>query len=340
MDQDRYNEYPGERRSTSQPRSGSGSGGAPSGAGRSGSSSGRTYDGYNGQSTRGQAPSGGSGYERGATPNRTGATGSQYGGYERGSAPTRSGSADRRYEGYDRGNAPSRSSASGSQYGYDRGAASPGRSASAGGSQYSAGRSSSASGSGGSRGYTGGSSGAPRKKKKKRRYRLRIQPRAFFILSITLVVIAMIIVGINAFGKSQNPQAVQASSNPGLFSELFKTPTPSPTPTPTPTPTPSPTPPYEIPHAVDSTQPSVYGITTAVEENGTKVDSYQRLEKIEFLPDVPYTMYFYSGYGIHGTYWHHNFGTPMSHGCINMRTSDAAWLYSWSVVGTPVVIHY
>ncbi|HKG53051.1 MAG TPA: L,D-transpeptidase family protein, partial [Anaerolineales bacterium] len=28
-----------------------------------------------------------------------------------------------------------------------------------------------------------------------------------------------------------------------------------------------------------------------------------------FLPDVPYIMYFYKGYGLHGTYWHHNFGT-------------------------------
>jgi len=58
-----------------------------------------------------------------------------------------------------------------------------------------------------------------------------------------------------------------------------------------------------------------------------------------YLPDVPYTMYFYSGYGIHGTYWHNNFGTPMSHGCVNMRTSDAEWLFNWSSVGTLVNIH-
>lgn len=59
-----------------------------------------------------------------------------------------------------------------------------------------------------------------------------------------------------------------------------------------------------------------------------------------YLPDVPYTMYFYQGYGIHGTYWHHNFGTPMSHGCINMRTEDAEWLFYWASVGTLVNIHY
>ena len=59
-----------------------------------------------------------------------------------------------------------------------------------------------------------------------------------------------------------------------------------------------------------------------------------------YLPDVPYVMYFFSGYGIHGTYWHDNFGTPMSHGCINLTISDAEWLYNFSEVGTRVNIHY
>jgi lipoprotein-anchoring transpeptidase ErfK/SrfK len=59
-----------------------------------------------------------------------------------------------------------------------------------------------------------------------------------------------------------------------------------------------------------------------------------------YLPNVPYTMYFYEGYGIHGTYWHNNFGTPMSHGCVNLRTPDAKWAYNWAKVGTLVNIHY
>ena len=59
-----------------------------------------------------------------------------------------------------------------------------------------------------------------------------------------------------------------------------------------------------------------------------------------FLPDVPYVMYFHRGYGLHGTYWHNNFGTPMSHGCINLRTGDAGWLYNWASVGTVVNVHY
>jgi lipoprotein-anchoring transpeptidase ErfK/SrfK len=59
-----------------------------------------------------------------------------------------------------------------------------------------------------------------------------------------------------------------------------------------------------------------------------------------YLPDVPYTMYFYKDYGLHGTYWHNNFGTPMSHGCVNLSIPDAAWLYSFSTVGTVVNVHY
>lgn len=58
------------------------------------------------------------------------------------------------------------------------------------------------------------------------------------------------------------------------------------------------------------------------------------------LPNVPHVMYFYGGYGLHGTYWHNNFGTPMSHGCVNLTQSDASWVYNWAPVGTKVVTHY
>jgi lipoprotein-anchoring transpeptidase ErfK/SrfK len=59
-----------------------------------------------------------------------------------------------------------------------------------------------------------------------------------------------------------------------------------------------------------------------------------------YLPNVPYVMYFYKGYGLHGTYWHNNFGTPMSHGCINFSIPDAAWLFDFANIGTLVNIHY
>lgn len=49
-----------------------------------------------------------------------------------------------------------------------------------------------------------------------------------------------------------------------------------------------------------------------------------------YLPDVPYTMYFYGGYALHGTYWHSNFGQPMSHGCVNLSSDDAQKLFDWA----------
>lgn len=58
-----------------------------------------------------------------------------------------------------------------------------------------------------------------------------------------------------------------------------------------------------------------------------------------YLPGVPYTMYFYRGYALHGTYWHSNFGTPMSHGCVNMITDEARWLFDFASVGTLVNVH-
>lgn len=49
------------------------------------------------------------------------------------------------------------------------------------------------------------------------------------------------------------------------------------------------------------------------------------------LPGVPWVAYFTStGVAFHGTYWHTDFGRPRSHGCINMRTEEARWLYRWS----------
>jgi len=58
------------------------------------------------------------------------------------------------------------------------------------------------------------------------------------------------------------------------------------------------------------------------------------------LKDVPYVMFFSGDYGLHGTYWHNNFGTPMSRGCVNLTIDDAAWLFSWASVGTVVNVHY
>lgn len=58
-----------------------------------------------------------------------------------------------------------------------------------------------------------------------------------------------------------------------------------------------------------------------------------------YLRNVPYVQYFYEDYSLHGTFWHNNFGQPMSHGCVNLSTPDAEWLYSWAGYGTLVNIH-
>jgi lipoprotein-anchoring transpeptidase ErfK/SrfK len=58
-----------------------------------------------------------------------------------------------------------------------------------------------------------------------------------------------------------------------------------------------------------------------------------------YLEDVPYVMYFYQGYGFHGTFWHTNFGHQMSHGCVNLPTEEAGWLFEFADIGTLVNVH-
>ncbi len=57
-----------------------------------------------------------------------------------------------------------------------------------------------------------------------------------------------------------------------------------------------------------------------------------------YLPDVPYVLYFFAGYALHGTYWHDDFGQPRSHGCVNLPTPEAEWFYNWADVGTPIMV--
>lgn len=54
------------------------------------------------------------------------------------------------------------------------------------------------------------------------------------------------------------------------------------------------------------------------------------------LPNVPWTMYFYQGYGIHGAYWHNTFGRVRSHGCVNLDTDEAKWFFDFAPIGTLV----
>jgi len=65
-----------------------------------------------------------------------------------------------------------------------------------------------------------------------------------------------------------------------------------------------------------------------------------------YLPNVPWVQFFGNsqvpwsrGFSFHGTYWHNNFGHPMSHGCVNMKTPEAQALYNWAPMGTRVIIY-
>jgi lipoprotein-anchoring transpeptidase ErfK/SrfK len=57
------------------------------------------------------------------------------------------------------------------------------------------------------------------------------------------------------------------------------------------------------------------------------------------LRDVPWIQYFASGYALHGAYWHDVFGTPRSHGCVNLAPIDARVVFLWSDPPLPAGWH-
>ena len=59
------------------------------------------------------------------------------------------------------------------------------------------------------------------------------------------------------------------------------------------------------------------------------------------VPNVPWVVFFNpDAEAFHGAYWHNNFGTPMSHGCINMTIPDAKMMYNFAYIGMRVSVHY
>ena len=57
-----------------------------------------------------------------------------------------------------------------------------------------------------------------------------------------------------------------------------------------------------------------------------------------YIEGVPYFMTYAGNFGFHAAYWHDNFGTAASHGCINLAPADAKWLYDWAGLGERVII--
>ncbi|MFH1436919.1 MAG: L,D-transpeptidase family protein [Pseudomonadota bacterium] len=57
------------------------------------------------------------------------------------------------------------------------------------------------------------------------------------------------------------------------------------------------------------------------------------------IEDVPWTMYFYKSYALHGAFWHRSFGNQRSHGCVNLSPADARWVFYWSDPELPLGWH-
>jgi hypothetical protein len=57
-----------------------------------------------------------------------------------------------------------------------------------------------------------------------------------------------------------------------------------------------------------------------------------------YLEDVPWTMYYDHARALHGAYWRTAYGFPQSHGCVNLTTADAHWLFNWANVGDWVYV--
>ena len=171
----------------------------------------------------------------------------------------------------------------------------------------------------------------------------------------------------------------KASLTPTPTNTPTSTPTPTLTPTPTPTLTPTPTatptrrPALSWTYSEDPQELADEGRWIDVDLSAQRVTAYDGAEMVRsfvvstgtaihptltgqfrvyiklvstpmagpgyYLPGVPFTMYYYKGYALHGTYWHSNFGTPMSHGCINLTIPDSEWLFNFAEVGTLVNVH-
>jgi lipoprotein-anchoring transpeptidase ErfK/SrfK len=180
-----------------------------------------------------------------------------------------------------------------------------------------------------------------------------------------------LVIGLGLWFGGQPADAKQPQVGPAQVEKASPTPTPTDTPTPTETPTPRPNVSWDYTENpadladegrwvdVDLSEQKVVAyegadpirtfiVSTGLPGHPTVTGQFRIYVKLRstpmsgpgyYLPGVPFTMYFYKGYALHGTYWHHNFGHPMSHGCVNLATPDAEWLFDFASVGTLVNVH-
>jgi lipoprotein-anchoring transpeptidase ErfK/SrfK len=75
---------------------------------------------------------------------------------------------------------------------------------------------------------------------------------------------------------------------------------------------------------VNATPTGVFNITRKKRQTTMRND---RKKRQTYSVAVPWPVYFNKGFAFHSTYWHNNFGSPRSHGCINLSPTDAVRLY-------------
>ena len=55
--------------------------------------------------------------------------------------------------------------------------------------------------------------------------------------------------------------------------------------------------------------------------------SYTMIGADYYTENIPWVIFYHGEFAIHSADWHNDFGTPVSHGCINMTVDDAKWIY-------------
>ncbi len=98
-----------------------------------------------------------------------------------------------------------------------------------------------------------------------------------------------------------------------------------------------------------------YAVSTGKWSSPTPIGTYSinfkhpRAYSASYGLYMPYWMAFIgTSYGLHALpEWPSGYkegeshlGTPVSHGCVRLGTGQAATLYEWMEIGTPVVIHH
>lgn len=86
-------------------------------------------------------------------------------------------------------------------------------------------------------------------------------------------------------------------------------------------------------HNKKDTPPALYRIRSKAAV--TKMAAEEREASHYEVSEVPWATRFRSGLYFHAAYWHDDFGTARSHGCVNLAPRDAKWVYDWTAPTMP-----